>query len=82
MPLSADKATLARILAEADEDNGIFAALKHVVQRQILIYLEELGEASFAAVQAAVGIEDTGLMSYDLKEFVPLVGQSEWSKYS
>jgi hypothetical protein len=82
MPLSADKVTRRRDLAEADEYNEIFAALKHVVQRQILLNLEELGEASIAAVQTAVGNEDTGLMSYDLKELVPLVNQSERSKYS
>jgi hypothetical protein len=82
MPLSADKVTRARYLAEADEYNEIFTVLKHVVQRQILLYLEALGEASFAAVQTAVGIGDTGLISYDLEELVPLVGQSERSKYS
>jgi DNA-binding transcriptional ArsR family regulator len=73
MLLSADKVTRARDLGEADEYNEIFAALKHPVRRQILLFLEEVGEASFAAVQTAVGIEETGLMSYHLKELVPLV---------
>jgi hypothetical protein len=82
MSPSADKVTRARGLAEADGCNEMFAALKHVLQRQILLYLEELGEESFAAVQTAVGIEDTGLMNYDLKELVPLVDESERSKYS
>jgi DNA-binding transcriptional ArsR family regulator len=69
-------------LAEADEYDEIFAALKHPVRRQILLFLEERGEASFTQVQDAVGIEDTGLMSYHLKELAPLVEQSERGKYS
>ena len=68
-------------LAEADEYDEIFAALKHPVRRQILLFLEERGEASFTQVQSAVGIEDTGLMSYHLKELAPLVEQSERGKY-
>jgi DNA-binding transcriptional ArsR family regulator len=68
-------------LAEADEYDEIFSALKHPVRRQILLFLEERGEASFTEVQGAVGIEDTGLMSYHLKELAPLVEQSERGKY-
>jgi DNA-binding transcriptional ArsR family regulator len=68
-------------LAEADAYDEIFAALKHPVRRQILLFLEEQGEASFTQVQGAVGIEDTGLMSYHLKELAPLVEQSERGKY-
>jgi DNA-binding transcriptional ArsR family regulator len=68
-------------LAEADEYDEIFAALKHPVRRQILLFLEERGEASFTQLQNAVGIEDTGLMSYHLKELTPLVEQSERGKY-
>ena len=68
-------------LAEADEYDEIFAALKHPVRRQILLFLEERGEVSFTEVQNAVGIEDTGLMSYHLKELAPLVEQSERGKY-
>jgi DNA-binding transcriptional ArsR family regulator len=68
-------------LAEADEYDEIFAALKHPVRRQILLFLEERGEASFTQIQNAVGIEDTGLMSYHLKELAPLVEQSERGKY-
>ena len=68
-------------MAEADEYDEIFAALKHPVRRQILLFLEERGEASFTEVQNAVGIEDTGLMSYHLKELAPLVEQSERGKY-
>jgi DNA-binding transcriptional ArsR family regulator len=67
--------------AEADEYDEIFAALKHPVRLQILLFLEERGEASFTQVQGAVGIEDTGLMSYHLKELAPLVEQSERGKY-
>jgi DNA-binding transcriptional ArsR family regulator len=68
-------------LAETDEYTEIFAALKHPVRRQILLFLEEKGEASFTQVQNAVSIEDTGLMSYHLKELSPLVEQSERGKY-
>jgi DNA-binding transcriptional ArsR family regulator len=68
-------------LAETDEYTEIFTALKHPVRRQILLFLEEKGEASFTQVQSAVGIEDTGLMSYHLKELAPLVEQSERGKY-
>jgi len=68
-------------LTEADEYDEIFAALKHPVRRQILLFLEERGEASFTQVQNAVGIEDTGLMSYHLKELAPLVEQSERGRY-
>jgi len=71
----------ARGLAEADEYDEIFAALKHPVRRQILLFLEERGEASFTQIQDAVGIEDTGLMSYHLKELAPLVEQSERGRY-
>ena len=68
-------------MAETDEYDEIFSALKHPVRRQILLFLEERGEASFTQVQNAVGIEDTGLMSYHLKELAPLVEQSERGKY-
>jgi predicted transcriptional regulator len=68
-------------LTEADEYDEIFAALKHPVRRQILLFLEEHGEASFTQIQKAVGIDDTGLMSYHLKELTPLVEQSERGKY-
>ena len=68
-------------VTEADEYDEIFAALKHPVRRQILLFLEEQGEASFTQVQNAVGLEDTGLMSYHLKELAPLVEQSERGKY-
>jgi DNA-binding transcriptional ArsR family regulator len=68
-------------MAAEDEYDEIFAALKHPVRRQILLFLEERGEASFTEVQNAVGIEDTGLMSYHLKELAPLVEQSERGKY-
>jgi DNA-binding transcriptional ArsR family regulator len=68
-------------LTETDEYDEIFAALKHPVRRQILLFLEERGEASFTQIQNTVGIEDTGLMSYHLKELAPLVEQSERGKY-
>jgi len=68
-------------LTETDEYDEIFAALKHPIRRQILLFLEQKGEASFTDIQNAVGINDTGLMSYHLKELAPLVEQSERGKY-
>ena len=68
-------------MAETDEYDAIFAALKHPVRRQILLLLEQKGEVSFTDIQNAVGISDTGLMSYHLKELAPLVEQSERGKY-
>ena len=64
-----------------DEYDEIFAALKHPVRRQILLLLEQNGEVSFTALQKAVGKDDTGLLSYHLKELAPLVEQSERGKY-
>ena len=69
-------------LAETNEYDAIFAALKHPVRRQILLLLEQKGEVSFTDIQNAVGISDTGLMSYHLKELAPLVEQSARGKYS
>jgi DNA-binding transcriptional ArsR family regulator len=63
-------------LAETNEYNVIFTALKHPVRRQILLLLEQQGEVSFTDIQSAVGIGDTGLMSYHLKELAPLVERS------
>lgn len=68
-------------MAETNEYNVIFAALKHPVRRQILLLLEQKGEVSFTDIQSAVGIGDTGLMSYHLKELAPLVERSERGKY-
>lgn len=64
-----------------DEYDEIFAALKHPVRRQILLFLEQNGEVSFTALQKAVGKDDTDLLSYHLKELAPLVEQSERGKY-
>jgi DNA-binding transcriptional ArsR family regulator len=68
-------------LTETDEYDRIFAALKHPVRRQILLLLEEKGEASFTEIQKAVGVNDTGLLSYHLKELGTLIEQSERGKY-
>jgi len=68
-------------LPETDEYDEIFAALKHPIRRQILLFVEQRGEASFTDIQNAVGINDTGLMSYHLKELEPLVEQSARGKY-
>lgn len=68
-------------MPETDEYDEIFAALKHPIRRQILLFLEQKGEVSFTDIQNAVGISDTGLMSYHLKELAPLVEQSERGKY-
>ena len=69
-------------MTETDEYDAIFAALKHPLRRQILLLLEEKGKASFTDIQNAVGINDTGLISYHLKELAPLVEQSARGKYS
>jgi DNA-binding transcriptional ArsR family regulator len=68
-------------LAETNEYDAIFTALKHPVRRQILRLLEQKGEASFTEIQYAVGTNDTGLMSYHLRELVPLVEQTARGKY-
>lgn len=68
-------------LAEINEYDAIFTALKHPVRRQILLLLEQIGEASFTEIQDNVGINDTGLMSYHLKELIPLVEQTVRGKY-
>jgi len=68
-------------LAEKDDYNEIFAALRHPVRRQLLLLLEDKGEMSFTEIQNAVGVSDTGLMSYHLRELAPLVEQSTRGKY-
>jgi len=68
-------------LTQTNEYDAIFAALKHPLRRQILLLLEQKGEVSFSNIQNAVGINDTGLMSYHLKELAPLVEQSKRGKY-
>ena len=68
-------------MPETDEYDEIFSALKHPIRRQVLLLLEERGEVSFTDIQNAVGIDDTGLMSYHLKELAPLVEQSRRGKY-
>jgi DNA-binding transcriptional ArsR family regulator len=69
-------------LAEAGEYDRIFSALKHPIRRQILLFLERKGEASFAEIQKDQGTDDTGLLSYHLKELTPLVTQSARGRYS
>jgi len=68
-------------LAEVDDYDAIFAALKHPVRRRILLLLDVKGEVSFTDIQKAVDVEDTGLMSYHLKELALLVSQSARGKY-
>jgi len=69
-------------LAETGEYDRIFSALKHPIRRQILLFLELKGEASFAEIQKDQGVDDTGLLSYHLKELTPLVTQSARGRYS
>ena len=76
-----DKDGLGVELAEAGEYDEIFTALKHPVRRQILLFIEQKGEASFTQIQQETGIRDTGLMSYHLKELAPLIEQSKRGKY-
>lgn len=68
-------------MTESDNYDEIFAALKNPIRRQILLVLEHDGEVSFSNLQAAVGISDTGSMSYHLKELSSLIEQSERGKY-
>ena len=51
------------------------------MRRRILLLLDEKGEVSFTDIQKAVGVEDTGLMSYHLKELALLVSQSARGRY-
>jgi DNA-binding transcriptional ArsR family regulator len=69
-------------LAEPDNYDRVFAALKHPVRRQILLFVEGKGEVSFTEIQNNAGLDDTGLLSYHLKELAPLLNQSERGKYS
>ena len=68
-------------MTEANEYDAIFTALKHPIRRQILLLLEQKGEASFTDIQNAIGPNDTGLMSYHLRELAPLVDQTVRGKY-
>jgi DNA-binding transcriptional ArsR family regulator len=81
MTATHDKEGVGVDLAESKDYDEIFAALKHPVRRQILLFLERKSEASFTDIQQEVGIDDTGLMSYHLKELSPLVEQSKRGKY-
>jgi DNA-binding transcriptional ArsR family regulator len=69
-------------LAETGEYDEIFTALKHPVRRQILLFIEREGEASFTEIQQETSIGDTGLMSYHLKELASLLEQPKRGKYS
>ena len=69
-------------MAETNDYDKIFTALKHPIRRQILLLLEKKGEVSFTEIQKAVNIDDTGLLSYHLKELTTLVEQSERGKYA
>lgn len=69
-------------MTKPDEYDAIFAALKHPLRRRILLLLDEKGEVSFTDLQKAMSVEDTGLMSYHLKELVLLVSQSTRGRYT
>ena len=79
---SCEKRDQGLILAETNDYDKIFTALKHPIRRQILLLLEKKGEVSFTEIQKAVNIDDTGLLSYHLKELTTLVEQSERGKYA
>lgn len=68
-------------MANADDYDKIFSALKNPIRRQILLSLKEKGDLSFTKLQEVVGISDTGLTSYHLRELSSLVEQSEKGKY-
>ncbi|MCW4034083.1 MAG: helix-turn-helix domain-containing protein [Candidatus Bathyarchaeota archaeon] len=69
-------------MTETDDYDLIFAALKNPIRRQILQFIEQKGEASFTDIQNVIGITDTGLLSYHLKELNLLVEQSSRGKYA
>jgi DNA-binding transcriptional ArsR family regulator len=79
--LSNQRRPQVKLLTETSDYDSIFAALKNPIRRQILILLEQKGEVSFTDIQDAVGINDTGLLSYHLKELKLLVEQSSRGKY-
>jgi len=68
-------------MTETSDYDSIFAALKNPIRRQILILLEQKNEVSFTDIQNTVGMNDTGLLSYHLKELALLVEQSARGKY-
>lgn len=68
-------------LTEESQYDEIFTALKHPVRRQIILFINSKGEASFTDIQQETGINDTGLMSYHLKGLSSLVEQSKRGKY-
>ena len=68
-------------MTEPNEYDAIFAALKHPLRRRILLLLDEKGEVSFTDIQKAMGVDDTGLMSYHLKELELLISQSTRGRY-
>ncbi|MFQ5758581.1 MAG: helix-turn-helix domain-containing protein [Candidatus Bathyarchaeia archaeon] len=68
-------------MTKANEYDVIFTALKHPLRRRILLLLDEKGEVSFTDIQKTVGLEDTGLMSYHLRELELLVSQSARGRY-
>jgi DNA-binding transcriptional ArsR family regulator len=68
-------------LTEESQYDEIFTALKHPVRRQILLFIDGKGEASFTEIQQETGITDTGLMSYHLRGLASLVEQSKRGKY-
>ncbi len=80
-PLHCNTNGLGVKLTEKGEYDEIFTALKHPIRRQILLFIEQKGEASFTQIQQETGIQDTGLMSYHLKELSPLIEQSKRGKY-
>ncbi|MGD6933805.1 MAG: ArsR/SmtB family transcription factor [Candidatus Bathyarchaeia archaeon] len=64
-------------MTEENQYDEIFTALKHPVRRQILLFIDAKGEASFTEIQQETSINDTGLMSYHLKGLAALVEQSK-----
>lgn len=69
------------LLTEDSQFDEIFVALNDQVRRQILLYIDSKGEASFAEIQQETGITDTDLLSNHLKGLALLVEQSKQGKY-
>jgi hypothetical protein len=68
-------------LTEDNQFDEIFAALNDQVRRQILLYIDSKGEASFTEIKQETGITDTDLLNNHLKGLTLLVEQSKQGNY-
>jgi DNA-binding transcriptional ArsR family regulator len=68
-------------LTEDNQYDEIFTALNDPVRRQILLLIDDKGEASFAEILREIGITDTDLLSNHLKTLALLVEQPKQGSY-